>query len=122
MITHKAKASLAAALLTLTALPAQAQDWTGAYVGASASSHSGTNTEYWDDVPISLHRNIPQSIHSKRYNAQPCLLGTAFKMMRWFMAPKYHAPQGPCDMPEPFHQEQHIRLHNPNGQSWLRSR
>jgi opacity protein-like surface antigen len=53
MITHKAKASLAAALLTLAALPAQAQDWTGAYVGASASSHSGTNTEYWDGVLIS---------------------------------------------------------------------
>ena len=33
MITHKAKASLAAALLTLAALPVQAQDWTGAYVG-----------------------------------------------------------------------------------------
>ena len=48
MITHKAKASLAAALLTLAALPAHAQDWTGAYVGASASSHSGTNTEYED--------------------------------------------------------------------------
>lgn len=46
MITRKAKASLVAALLTLAALPAQAQDWTGAYIGASASSHSGTNTEY----------------------------------------------------------------------------
>ena len=46
MITHKAKASLAAALLTLAALPAQAQDWTGAYVGASASSHSGMTSDY----------------------------------------------------------------------------
>lgn len=50
MITHKAKALLATALLTLAALPAQAQDWTGAYVGASASSHSGTNTEYENGV------------------------------------------------------------------------
>ena len=50
MITHKAKALLATALLTLAALPSQAQDWTGAYVGASASSHSGTNTEYENDI------------------------------------------------------------------------
>ena len=50
MITHKAKASLAAALLTLAALPAQAQDWTGAYVGASASSHSGMTTDYNNGV------------------------------------------------------------------------
>ena len=50
MITHKAKASLAAALLTLAALPVQAQDWSGAYVGASASSHTGTNTEYLNGV------------------------------------------------------------------------
>ena len=57
MITHKAKASLAAALLTLAAVPAQAQDWTGAYVGASASSHSGTNTEYWDGVTITPVNN-----------------------------------------------------------------
>ena len=53
MITRKAKASLVAALLTLAALPAQAQDWTGAYVGASTSSHSGTNTEYFNGVPTS---------------------------------------------------------------------
>jgi len=50
MIAHKAKASLAAALLTLAALPAQAQDWTGAYVGASVSSHSGTSTDYLNSV------------------------------------------------------------------------
>jgi opacity protein-like surface antigen len=50
MFTHKAKASLAAALLTLAALPAQAQDWTGAYVGAGISSHSGTSTDYVNSV------------------------------------------------------------------------
>ena len=44
------KAIVATALLTLAAVPAQAQDWTGAYVGASASSHSGTNTDHIDGV------------------------------------------------------------------------
>ena len=50
MNKHKEKVILATALLTLAALPAQAQDWTGAYVGASASSHTGTNTEYLNGV------------------------------------------------------------------------
>lgn len=50
MNTHTAKALLATALLTLAALPAQAQDWSGAYAGASASTHSGTNTDYENGV------------------------------------------------------------------------
>ena len=57
MITHKAKASLAAALLTLAALPAQAQDWTGAYVGVGVSSHSGTSTDYLNSVLVAGYVN-----------------------------------------------------------------
>lgn len=49
MKTHY-KAIFATALLTVSGLPVQAQDWTGAYLGASASSHSGTNTEYNNGV------------------------------------------------------------------------
>ena len=49
MKTHY-KAILATALLTVAAVPAQAQDWTGAYVGAGVGSHSGTNAEYDDGV------------------------------------------------------------------------
>ena len=60
MITYTAKASLAAALLTLTTLPAYTQDWTGAYVGAGVSSHSGTNTDYEDgEVATSEYYDNP---------------------------------------------------------------
>ena len=51
MNKHKVKVIFATALFTIAALPAQAQDWTGAYIGASASSHSGTAMEYDVEVP-----------------------------------------------------------------------
>ncbi|MDG1354074.1 MAG: outer membrane beta-barrel protein [Sulfitobacter sp.] len=82
MVTHKAKASLAAALLTLAALPAQAQDWTGAYIGAGASSHSGTNTDFFNGALATGFQNPDnrsgsmKSIHAGyRYQVENVVYG-----------------------------------------------